>query len=152
MLSDQIALVTGASRGIGRAIALALGAQQATVIGTATTQAGADGISASLAENGIRGIGLALDVSNPESVSECLKRIGDEFGAPDILVNNAGITRDTLLMTMKDRAELTLPAQGGDRQHQPEFGLPHVQGGHPADDEEAQRAHHQHLVGGRCDR
>ena len=102
MLSDQIALVTGASRGIGRAIALALGAQQATVIGTATTQAGADGISATLAENGIRGTGLALDVSNPESVSECLKRIGDEFGAPDILVNNAGITRDTLLMTMKD--------------------------------------------------
>lgn len=102
MLTDQIALVTGASRGIGQAIALALGAQNATVIGTATSQAGADGITAKLAEQDIRGVGLALDVADPESVAACIKRVTDEFGAPDILVNNAGITRDTLLMAMKD--------------------------------------------------
>lgn len=102
MLTDQIALVTGASRGIGQAIALALGARNAVVIGTATTQAGADGIASKLAENDIRGGGLALDVADSESVAACIKRVTEEFGAPDILVNNAGITRDTLLMTMKD--------------------------------------------------
>lgn len=102
MLTDRIALVTGASRGIGQAIALALGAQNAVVIGTATSQAGADAIAARLAENDIRGGGLALDVADSESVAACLKQVGEQFGAPDILVNNAGITRDTLLMTMKD--------------------------------------------------
>ena len=102
MLTDQIALVTGASRGIGQAIALALGAENAVVIGTATTQAGADAISTRLAENNIKGRGLALDVANSESVAACISQVTDEFGAPDILVNNAGITRDTLLMTMKD--------------------------------------------------
>jgi 3-oxoacyl-[acyl-carrier protein] reductase len=102
MLTDQIALVTGASRGIGQAIALALGARNAIVIGTATTQSGADGITARLAENDIRGEGLALDVADSESVTACLKQISEKYGAPDILVNNAGITRDTLLMTMKD--------------------------------------------------
>ena len=102
MLSDQIALVTGASRGIGEAIAQALGAQNAVVIGTATSQAGADKISGKLSEAGISGRGLALDVGDADSVASCLKQVNEEFGAVDILVNNAGITRDALLMTMKD--------------------------------------------------
>ena len=102
MLTDQIALVTGASRGIGQAIALALGAQGAVVVGTATSQAGADAIAAKLAENDIKGGGLALDVADSESVAACIKQVSEQFGAPDILVNNAGITRDTLLMAMKD--------------------------------------------------
>ena len=102
MLEDQIALVTGASRGIGEAIALALGAAGATVIGTATSDAGAAAIGENLAANKVKGAGLQLNVADADSVSACLKRIGEDFGAPDILVNNAGITRDTLLMTMKD--------------------------------------------------
>ena len=102
MLNDQVALVTGASRGIGQAIARALGAEQATVIGTATSQAGADNISADLAEHGVKGTGLVLDVSDADSIAACLKQVNDDFGAPDILVNNAGITRDNLLMMMKD--------------------------------------------------
>jgi len=102
MLTEKIALVTGASRGIGKAIAQALGAENATVIGTATSQAGADAISATFAENNIKGTGMVLDVADPESVTNCLKQVTEEFGAPDILVNNAGITRDTLLMMMKD--------------------------------------------------
>ncbi len=102
MLNDQIALVTGASRGIGEAIALALGAAGATVIGTATSPAGADSISTCLTEAGIEGKGLVLDVSDSESVAQCIKAMTDEFGACDILVNNAGITKDTLLMAMKE--------------------------------------------------
>lgn len=102
MLKDQIALVTGASRGIGKAIASGLGAAGATVIGTATSQGGADNISAYLAEAGINGKGLVLDVSDAESVAACIKAMTDEFGACDILVNNAGITKDTLLMAMKE--------------------------------------------------
>ena len=102
MLNDQIALVTGASRGIGRAIALALGAEGATVIGTATSDAGAENIGATLDQHGVKGKGMKLDVGNGESVTACTRQISEEFGTPDILVNNAGITRDTLLMMMKD--------------------------------------------------
>ncbi len=102
MLTDQIALVTGASRGIGQAIAHALGNQGATVIGTATTEAGAKNISASLEAESIKGRGMVLNVADTDSTTQCLKQVTDEFGAPDILVNNAGITRDGLLMMMKD--------------------------------------------------
>ena len=102
MLSDQIVLVTGASRGIGQAIAQAFGAEQAIVIGTATSAAGADNISAALEKNGIKGTGMVLDVADSDSVASCVKQVIEEYGAPDILVNNAGITRDNLLMMMKD--------------------------------------------------
>ena len=102
MLTDQVALVTGASRGIGHAIALALGAADATVIGTATSEAGATRIAEALAEKNIGGSGMVLDVGDADSVASCVKRVIDEYGAPDILVNNAGITRDNLLMMMKD--------------------------------------------------
>lgn len=102
MLENEIAFVTGASRGIGRAIAEGLGSQGATVVGTATTQAGADAISERLAAAGIEGSGLMLNVADQESVDAGMKFIKDNFGAPTILVNNAGITRDNLLMRMKE--------------------------------------------------
>ena len=102
MLTDQIALVTGASRGIGQAIAKSLGEQGAFVIGTATSESGAQKITESLRLAGFKGIGLVLNVSDSESVKECLKQVTDAYGAPEILVNNAGITRDNLLMIMKD--------------------------------------------------
>ena len=98
VLSGEVALVTGASRGIGAAIAATLAAAGATVIGTATSQGGADGISAAL---GDKGRGVVLDISDDESVQAALKDIQDKEGAPTILVNNAGITRDNLLMRMK---------------------------------------------------
>lgn len=101
-LENQVALVTGASRGIGRAIALALGSEGATVIGTATSEAGAESISTALQENGIKGQGMVLEVNDAESVDAVIKTIGKEFSAPTILVNNAGITRDNLLMRLKD--------------------------------------------------
>ena len=102
MLTDQIALVTGASRGIGKAIARGLGEAGATVIGTATSQGGADNITTYLSDAGIKGKGLMLDVANTESIAACLKQITDEFGTTDILINNAGITKDGLLMAMKE--------------------------------------------------
>ena len=95
----QVALVTGASRGIGRAIAERLAEDGFFVIGTATSESGAESISAFLGENGK---GLKLDVGNAESIAEVLKTVNDDFGAPTVLVNNAGITRDNLLMRMKD--------------------------------------------------
>jgi len=101
-LENEIALVTGASRGIGRAIALQLGKAGATVIGTATTDNGAAAIDQALKDAGIQGAGLALDVTRPDQIEQVLSTIGERFGAPTILVNNAGITRDNLLMRMKD--------------------------------------------------
>ncbi|MES9897823.1 MAG: 3-oxoacyl-ACP reductase FabG [Sedimenticola sp.] len=102
MLENDIALVTGASRGIGQAIAHALGKQGATVIGTATTEGGASAIGERLAAEGIKGAGMLLNVTEQDSVNSVLKAIAAEFGAPTILVNNAGITRDNLLMRMKE--------------------------------------------------
>lgn len=101
-LTGKVALVTGASRGIGKAIALQLGSQGAVVIGTATSDSGAASIAAYLQEAGIQGTGLKLDVCNDESVSEVFARIQADFGAPLVLVNNAGITRDNLMLRMKD--------------------------------------------------
>jgi 3-oxoacyl-[acyl-carrier protein] reductase len=102
MLNDKIALVTGATRGIGRAIALELGKQGAIVIGTATSDDGAAKISAYLAEAGIKGKGIALDVCDVAQTDSTLTDIAKELGAITILVNNAGITRDNLTMRMGD--------------------------------------------------
>lgn len=98
----RIALVTGASRGIGRAIAHELGRQGRVVIGTATSEAGAEKIAADLQAQGIEGTGMCLDVTDPASVEAVIKAINETYGAPTILVNNAGITRDNLLMRMKE--------------------------------------------------
>ena len=102
MLTGQIALITGASRGIGAAIALELGKQGAIVIGTATSDKGASAISETLADAGIKGEGMALDVNDVAQVEATLKLIAEKYGDVSVLVNNAGITRDTLLMRMKD--------------------------------------------------
>ena len=102
VLKDEIAIVTGASRGIGQAIALNLGRQGATVIGTATSEKGAAAITATLKENGINGTGMVLNVTDQASVDALISAVQEGYGAPSILVNNAGITRDNLLMRMKD--------------------------------------------------
>ena len=101
-LNDKIALVTGATRGIGQAIALSLGTQGATVIGTATSESGAQKISDFLAQADIKGKGVVLNVTDAELIESIVSQIEEDFGAPTILVNNAGITRDNLLMRMKD--------------------------------------------------
>ncbi|MGV6808060.1 MAG: 3-oxoacyl-ACP reductase FabG [bacterium] len=103
-MNDQpkVALVTGASRGIGAAISDLLGSQGLTVIGTATSESGAEKISARFAEKGIQGAGKVLNVSEQESVDSLIKDINENFGAVTILVNNAGITKDNILLRMKD--------------------------------------------------
>jgi len=101
-LNEKVALVTGATRGIGAAIAQALGQAGATVIGTATTEAGAEKISQRFKELNIAGKGMVLDVASIESINTVIDSATSEFGAPTILVNNAGITKDNILMRMKE--------------------------------------------------
>jgi len=101
-LENEIALITGASRGLGQATLLELGKQGALVIGTATTATGAEKITAFIKENDLSGSGYALDVNDQDSIDNLLKSIADTFSAPSILVNNAGITRDNLLIRMKE--------------------------------------------------
>lgn len=102
MLQGQVALVTGATRGIGRAIALELGRRGATVVGTATSEDGAGKIASYLNEAGINGRAIVLEVRDQAQVDAALSAVEKEFGAVGILVNNAGITRDNLAMRMKD--------------------------------------------------
>jgi 3-oxoacyl-[acyl-carrier protein] reductase len=108
LLQDKITLVTGASRGIGHSIALTLGRQGAIVIGTATTEQGADKISASFKEHGIQGMGLPLNVAQQDSVNALMAVIKERFGAVNILVNNAAITQDNLFLRMKDEEWLNV--------------------------------------------
>lgn len=103
MLKNQICLITGASRGIGKAIALGLAEQGATVVGTATSASGAAAISGYLESVAAQGVGLVLNVTDSESVASVVKQINAEFGAPSVLVNNAGITRDNLLLRMPEQ-------------------------------------------------
>ena len=102
VLNGKIALVTGASRGIGHAIALALGRAGATVIGTATTQEGADRITQTFKNEQVQGEGMILDVASSESVEQTIANIKTRFGAVNILINNAAITQDNLFLRMKE--------------------------------------------------
>lgn len=101
-IEGKVALVTGATRGIGRAIALELGRQGAVVVGTATSEKGAASISEALAEAGVKGKGMVLDVADTDSIQSVVDAVASEYGAIQILVNNAGITKDNILMRMKD--------------------------------------------------
>ncbi|MCS5615680.1 MAG: 3-oxoacyl-ACP reductase FabG [Candidatus Marinimicrobia bacterium] len=101
MLDGKVVLVTGASRGIGQAIALTLGGAGATVIGTATSEVGANNISKILADKNIYGKGMILNVTDNDQILDLLKAVTVEFGSVDILINNAGITRDNILIRMK---------------------------------------------------
>jgi len=102
MLNEKLVLVTGASRGIGRAIALTLGNAGATVIGTATSDEGAANISKIFTENNILGKGMRLNVTDNEQITDLIKSITENYGSVDILINNAGITRDNILIRMKE--------------------------------------------------
>jgi 3-oxoacyl-[acyl-carrier protein] reductase len=101
-LNDEIVLITGASRGIGRAIALELGARGATIVGTATSEQGARDISEALSSHSIQGAGMVLNVTSTDSIAAFFKSMQDDIGNPTVLVNNAGITRDNLILRMKD--------------------------------------------------
>ncbi len=100
-MNDKIALITGASRGIGQAIMLSLATKGVTVIGTATSEAGAKSISKKLQDNSIKGTGAILNVADDEQIDKLIKNINSNFGTVDILVNNAGITKDNLLVRMQ---------------------------------------------------
>ena len=102
MLNGKLVLVTGASRGIGNAIALTLGGAGATVIGTATTEEGANKISKIFAEKNILGKGMKLNVTDNDQITSVLKAVSNEYGAVDVLINNAGIARDNILVRMKE--------------------------------------------------
>ena len=102
MLDGKLVLVAGASRGIGKAIALTLGRAGATVIGTATTESGSDNISKIFADNKVSGKGIKLNVTDNEQIASLIKSVNEDFGSIDILINNAGITRDNILLRMKE--------------------------------------------------